>query len=61
MHKDEKRTDEGRNAAREGQGVNKEKHNPFREKDVSKNAEEQVQDDAAIAEQQRKEALTERD
>ncbi|HEX2607901.1 MAG TPA: hypothetical protein VHK91_11000 [Flavisolibacter sp.] len=56
MNREKPGTEEGRDARKEQQDI----HNPFKEKEVPEQQQESLKEDAE-AEQQRKEALTERD
>jgi len=62
MKQDKKKTNEGTRSTSETDTVNHNKVNPFKEPEVSEDKQpEAIEQDNAIAEQQRKEALTERD
>jgi hypothetical protein len=60
MNRNEKKGKD-RDAATDTEPLSNDRHNPFKDTEVNQNTQEPTQDEEAIAEQQRKEALTERD
>jgi hypothetical protein len=60
MNRNDKKTGKDRNVATDAEPLSNDKHNPFKDTEVNQNT-GATPDEEAIAEQQRKEALTERD
>jgi hypothetical protein len=61
MKRDDNKTGKDRDTLKVTESTDLDKHNPFKDAAANQNKEERTQDEEAIAEQQRKETLTERD
>lgn len=61
MKQDKIKTNEGARSINKTDTVNHNKINPFKEHEANQDKTEAIEQDEAISEQQRKEALTERD
>lgn len=61
MNTDNNKAGKDKDTLKANKATDRDKHNPFKEAAVKENQGESTKDEEAIAEQQRKEALTERD
>jgi len=61
MKRDDNKTRKDRDTLKVTEATDRDKHNPFKDAAVNLNKGESTRDEEAIAEQQRKETLTERD
>jgi len=61
MKKDDSNVGKGRDTSKVSESSDHDKHNPFKDASVPQNQRESTKEEEALAEQQRKETLTERD